>query len=75
MVTIKELLPYSYWIGHPVSNRAIVYLFVGFTPLTLETLHTLNYIILLNTKRWAPRSPHSDPARMRIPTQPRKAPL
>ena len=38
MVTIEELLPYSYWIGHPVTNRAIVYLFVGFVPLRLTSM-------------------------------------
>lgn len=49
MVTIRELLPYSYWIGHPVCNRAIIYLFVGFVPLTLTSVTTLNYILTLNT--------------------------
>lgn len=52
MVTIERLLPYSYWIGHPVSNRAIVYLFVGFIPLNLKALQTLNYIVALNTAKW-----------------------
>ena len=51
MVTIKELLPYSYWIGHPVCNRAIVYLFIGFVPLTLKSVTTLNYILTLNTAK------------------------
>ncbi len=52
MVTITELLPYSYWIGHPVSNRAIVYLFVGFTPLSYKSLNTLCFILNLNTRKW-----------------------
>ncbi len=58
MVTIEELLPYSYWIGHPVSNRAIIYLFVGFVPLNHKSLSTLNYIITLNTTRWVLKSQH-----------------
>lgn len=52
MVTIERLLPYSYWIGHPVTNRAIIYLFVGFIPLNLKVLNTLNFIISLNTTKW-----------------------
>ena len=52
MVTIERLLPYSYWIGHPVTNRAIVYLFVGFVPLNYKVLKTLNLIILLNSTKW-----------------------
>lgn len=49
MVTIIELLPYSYWIGHPVCNRAIVYLFVGFVPLSLKSVTTLKFILTLNS--------------------------
>lgn len=52
MVTIERLLPYSYWIGHPVSNRAIIYLFVGFIPLNFKVLKTLQFIIQLNTAKW-----------------------
>ncbi len=52
MVTIERLLPYSYWIGHPVTNRAIIYLFIGFVPLTLKEVKTLHYIILLNAIKW-----------------------
>lgn len=51
MVTIKELLPYSYWIGHPVCNRAIIYLFIGFVPLTLNSVTTLDYILTLNAAK------------------------
>lgn len=61
MVTIERLLPYSYWIGHPVTNRAIIYSFVGFVPLDYEVLKTLNFIISLNTAKWEhkyqPRKP------------------
>ncbi len=52
MVTIERLLPYSYWIGHPVTNRAIIYLFVGFIPLSLKEVKTLHYILILNTAKW-----------------------
>ncbi len=52
MVTIDKLLPYSYWIGHPVSNRAIVYLFVGFVPLNYKVFETLNFILTLNKAKW-----------------------
>ncbi len=52
MVTIEKLLPYSYWIGHPVTNRAIVYLFVGFIPLNLKVLKTLDFILALNSAKW-----------------------
>lgn len=52
MVTIERLLPYSYWIGHPVTNRAIVYLFIGYVPLNRKELRTLNYILLLNSAKW-----------------------
>ncbi len=58
MVTIERLLPYSYWIGHPVSNRAIIYLFVGFIPLNLEVYNTLTLIIKLNTSRWEHKYQH-----------------
>lgn len=60
MVTIEELLPYSYWIGHPVSNRAIVFLFVGLVPLSHTSLNTLYYIVKLNTGIWERRCLHSD---------------
>lgn len=66
MVTIKELLPYSYWIGHPVSNRAIVYLFVGFVPLSYTSLSTLYYIIKLNSERWEHKCLRSGPGPMRL---------
>ncbi len=55
MVTIERLLPYSYWIGHPVTNRAIIYLFVGFVSLGLKEVSTLYCIILLNTRKWERR--------------------
>ncbi len=58
MVTIEELLPYSYWIGHPVCNRAIIYLFAGYIPLTLNSFSTLQYILILNTRKWEHRSQH-----------------
>ncbi len=57
MVTIERLLPYSYWIGHPVCNRAIIYLFVGYIPLTADkTLITLLYILHLNSRKWEHKS-------------------
>lgn len=52
MVTIDKLLPYSYWIGHPVTNRAIIYSFVGFVPLNYKVLNTLNFILKLNKAKW-----------------------
>lgn len=52
MVTIERLLPYSYWIGHPVSNRALIYQFVGFVPLSPTVYSTLVFIIHLNNKKW-----------------------
>lgn len=52
MVTIERLLPYSYWIGHPVTNRAIVYQFVGFVPLNFKVLKTLSLILFLNSTKW-----------------------
>lgn len=55
MVTIERLLPYSYWIGHPVTCRALIYLFVGFVPLTNRAVHTLKYILILNNRKWAPK--------------------
>lgn len=61
MVTIEELLPYSYWIGHPVSNRALIYLFVGFIPLNYKVLNTLNFILLLNAVKWERKSQHKRP--------------
>lgn len=68
MVTIEGLLPYSYWIGHPVSNRAIVYLFVGYVPFDYKAFQTLKYILYLNQKRWERKSLPSGPGRMRIQT-------
>lgn len=65
MVTIERLLPYSYWIGHPVTNRAIVYLFVGFIPLNLKVLKTLNLIILLNSAKWELRYRRKRPEHMK----------
>lgn len=56
MVTIGRLLPYSYWIGHPVSNRALIYLFVGFVPLNLKVLNTLNLVLRLNSAKWELKS-------------------
>ncbi len=58
MVTIEKLLPYSYWSGHPVTNRAIIYLFVGFVPLNLKVVKTLNLILLLNKAKWELKSQH-----------------
>lgn len=58
MVTIERLLPYSYWIGHPVTNRAIIYLFVGFIPLNFGVLKTLNLILLFNSAKWELRYQH-----------------
>ncbi len=52
MVTIEGLLPYSYWIGHPVSNKAIIYLFVGFVSLNKTNYRTLCYILKLNAIKW-----------------------
>lgn len=58
MVTIERLLPYSYWIGHPVTNRAIVYQFVGFVPLNFKVLKTLNLILLFNSSKWGLKCLH-----------------
>lgn len=66
MVTIERLLPYSYWVGHLVTNRAIVYLFVGFVPLDFEALKTLYLIILFNTSKWELRYRHRRPEHMRL---------
>ncbi len=66
MVTIERLLPYSYWIGHPVSNRAIVYLFAGFIPLTVKDIQTLYLIIQLNTVKWELKCRRKRPERMRL---------
>lgn len=66
MVTIEELLPYSYWIGHPVCNRAIIYLFVGYIPLTPKSLNTLHYILTLNARKWELKSRRKNPAVMRL---------
>lgn len=66
MVTIERLLPYSYWIGHPVTNRAIVYLFIGYVPLDLKEITTLNYILLLNSAKWELKFQHRKP----VPTRP-----
>ncbi len=65
MVTIKELLPYSYWIGHPVTNKAIIFLFVGFVPLNTTSFTTLCYIIRLNKAKWEHRSRHKRPGLMK----------
>ena len=66
MVTIEKLLPYSYWIGRPLTNRAIVYLFVGFVPLNFKVLKTLNLIILLNTAKWELRCRPRRPEHTRL---------
>ena len=66
MVTIERLLPYSYWIGHPVSNRAIIYLFVGFVPLSLKEIKTLNYILFLNSAKWGHKCQHRKLEPMRL---------
>lgn len=66
MVTIEELLPYSYWIGHPVCNRAIIYLFVGYIPLTPKSFNTLHYILTLNARKWELKSRRKNPAVMRL---------
>lgn len=66
MVTIERLLPYSYWIGHPVTNRAIIYLFVGFIPLNLKVLKTLNLIVQFNTVKWELRYQHKKLERMKL---------
>lgn len=66
MVTIERLLPYSYWIGHPVTNRAIVYLFVGFIPLDYKVLKTLNFILLLNASKWELKSRLRKPEHMKL---------
>ena len=58
MVTIDKLLPYSYWIGHPVTNRAIIYLFVGFVPLNYKVLDTLNLILTFNKAKWELKYQH-----------------
>lgn len=58
MVTIERLLPYSYWIGHPVTNRAIIYLFVGFVPLNFKVVKTLIFISTLNTAKWELKYQH-----------------
>lgn len=66
MVTIERLLPYSYWIGHPVTNRAVIYLFVGFIPLDFKALNTLNFILTLNTAKWGLRCPLRKPVHMKL---------
>lgn len=68
MVTIERLLPYSYWIGHPVTNRAIIFSFVGFVPLNHEVLRTLNFILVLNTvkREWELKYPHRKLERMKL---------
>ena len=66
MVTIERLLPYSYWIGHPVTNRAIVYLFVGYVPLNLKEITTLNYILFLNSAKWEHKFQHRRPGPTRL---------
>lgn len=66
MVTIERLLPYSFWIGHPVTNRAIVYLFIGFVPLDLTAYKTLNLILHLNKAKWALKYQHKKPEHMRL---------
>lgn len=58
MVTIERLLPYSYWIGHPVTNRAIIYLFVGFVPLNHKVINTLKLVILFNSLKWELKYQH-----------------
>lgn len=65
MVTIERLLPYSYWIGHPITNRAIVYLFVGFVPLNYKVLKTLKLVILFNTAKWELKCQHKKLEHMR----------
>lgn len=65
MVTIEELLPYSYWIGHPVTNRALVYLFVGFVPLNYKVYSTLEFIVTLNSSKWELKCRHRKPERMK----------
>lgn len=66
MVTIERLLPYSYWIGHPVTNRAIVYLFIGFIPLNLRALNTLNLILIFNSAKWGLKYQHKRLVHMRL---------
>ena len=66
MVTIEELLPYSYWIGHPVSNRAIIYLFVGYVPLTYKSFDTLHYILNLNARKWGLKYQHRSQAATKL---------
>lgn len=66
MVTIERLLPYSFWIGHPVTNRAIIYLFVGFVPLDLTAFETLKLILHLNKAKWGRRFQHKRLARMKL---------
>lgn len=68
MVTIGRLLPYSYWIGHPVSNRALIYQFIGFVPLSSTVYSTLVFLIHLNNKKWGRNSPHSVPGLMKRAT-------
>ncbi len=58
MVTIEELLPYSYWIGHPATNRAIIFLFVGYVPLNFTVVRTLNFILCLNKAKWGHKFQH-----------------
>ncbi len=66
MVTIKKLLPYSYWIGHPVTSRAIIYLFVGFVPLNYKVLRTLDFILILNKAKWELKFQHRKQELMRL---------
>ena len=66
MVTIERLLPYSFWIGHPVTNRAIVYQFVGFIPLNYTVIKTLNFILVLNTAKWELKYQHKRLGHMKL---------
>ncbi len=66
MVTIERLLPYSYWIGHPVTNRAVIYQFVGFIPLCTREYNTLLLILDLNKAKWELKCQHRKPVRTRL---------
>lgn len=65
MVTIERLLPYSYWIGHPVTNRAIIYLFIGFVPLNHKVFNTLNLVLAFNIAKWGLRCRRKRPEHMK----------
>lgn len=65
MVTIIDCYHKASWIGHPVKVRYIIYLFVGFTPISHNTLFFIEIVLLIRqhyyngssgvfTESWSP---------------------